>query len=280
MSETTHATPLPHPEQITVRTLAAVIATITVAALLLGVALIAVLSPTADATEPPQPTATTSASPVPLGHPVAAPANGGTHGYVATQADGQTPVAFDPCHPIHYVLRPDHAPAGGEALVHAAIAHLSEITGLRFVYDGTTTETLAPRRAAFQPDTYGDRWAPVLIQWSSDTENPGFADPGQIVLAETGSAPVHTAGEATVYVTGQMDLSATWFTWLLTDPTVPDGPARARAIALHELGHLVGLDHVADPGQLMYSFSTQRDYQPGDLAGLAAIGGGACIPSP
>jgi hypothetical protein len=49
-------------------------------------------------------------------------------------------------------------------------------------------------------------------------------------------------------------------------------------VVLHELGHLVGLDHVRDRGELM--FPTANDvvgYGPGDLQGLAALGRGACF---
>jgi hypothetical protein len=50
-------------------------------------------------------------------------------------------------------------------------------------------------------------------------------------------------------------------------------------VVLHELGHLVGLAHVNDPQQLMYSRgSTSNGLGPGDLAGLARLGEGACAP--
>jgi predicted Zn-dependent protease len=56
-----------------------------------------------------------------------------------------------------------------------------------------------------------------------------------------------------------------------------DGMARAKAVILHELGHLVGLDHVDDPSQLMYHQSSVTTLQGGDRAGLAELGRGACI---
>jgi predicted Zn-dependent protease len=53
-----------------------------------------------------------------------------------------------------------------------------------------------------------------------------------------------------------------------------------RAIILHELGHLVGLDHTSDRGQIMFSEAefNVRDYAPGDLRGLARLGTQACFP--
>ena len=59
-----------------------------------------------------------------------------------------------------------------------------------------------------------------------------------------------------------------------------DGKAPARAIILHELGHLVGLDHTTRDDQLMYpnNLSEETDYAAGDLAGLARLGAGPCQP--
>ncbi|MDP9497989.1 MAG: M10 family metallopeptidase domain-containing protein [Actinomycetota bacterium] len=45
---------------------------------------------------------------------------------------------------------------------------------------------------------------------------------------------------------------------------------------LHELGHLVGLAHVEDPGQLMHPQGRIAAYGAGDLRGLAAAGSGPC----
>ena len=55
---------------------------------------------------------------LPLGTPPPPPAEGGVHTFATFQSDGVTPVAYDPCRPVHYVVRPDAAPPGGEALVH------------------------------------------------------------------------------------------------------------------------------------------------------------------
>jgi predicted Zn-dependent protease len=52
------------------------------------------------------------------------------------------------------------------------------------------------------------------------------------------------------------------------------------SVLLHELGHLVGLDHVSDTKQLMYPEAqlTLTELGRGDIAGLGFAGQGACQP--
>lgn len=59
------------------------------------------------------------------------------------------------------------------------------------------------------------------------------------------------------------------------------GKAEVRAVIEHELGHLVGLDHVADPTQLMNPDRVrgQVPFGAGDLTGLALLGRGNCFPT-
>ena len=223
----------------------------------------------------PHPEAGVDASDHPIGTPLPAPVGGGSHEFAVVQDDGATPVAYDPCRPVHYVVRPDNAPAGGQQLVAGAIARISEVTGLQFVYDGPTEEQLAEDRALYQPDRYGGRWAPVLITWETDAENPDLAAD---VAGEAGSAAVSFPGEPKVYVTGAIALDAAQFGQILSSP---GGPAVARAIVLHELAHLVGLAHVADGTQLMYPEASPGvvDFAAGDLTGLSRLGSGACVPT-
>ena len=56
------------------------------------------------------------------------------------------------------------------------------------------------------------------------------------------------------------------------------GRAEVRSVVLHEIGHLLGLDHVGDTSQIMHEYSSPEvtTYQAGDLAGLEALGTGRC----
>jgi hypothetical protein len=210
----------------------------------------------------------------PLGTPPPPPAEGGPHTFVTFQDDGVTPVAYDPCRPVHYVLRPDATPPGGEALVQEAFARLSEVTGLRFVHDGASDEPTTRDRELYQPDRYGNRWAPVLVAWETEEQNPALA--GDIV-GEAGSVAVSLGGGPKVFLTGSVSLDAGQLPELLTRS---DGEEVVRSIVLHELGHLVGLGHVDDPSQLLYPKAQEEvtDFAAGDLTGLSRLGSGPCVP--
>jgi hypothetical protein len=227
---------------------------------------------TAAAAGPPVPT---DAATTALATPPPAPAGSGGYVFMATQDDGSgDPVRWDPCRPIHYVLRPEGAPPGGQALVEQSIARISELTGLVFVDDGRTDEAPDPDRRALDRARYGDRWSPVLIAWTDPAELPEMAG----AAGRGGPVPVSAGAEGRLrYVSGVVYLNganlrdvANWNA----------GRAKIRGVILHELGHLVGLGHAGDPNQLMFDRQTVLAGErlgDGDLRGLAALGGGPCF---
>jgi len=145
---------------------------------------------------------------------------------------------------------------------------------LVFVDDGTTTETPSADRPVFQPERYGDRWAPVLVTWSTPAEVPELRDR---VAGLGGPAAVGLDQSPMVNVTGSVALDAPQLTEVIS---FPGGTTRARAVVQHEFGHLVGLDHVDDRGQLMNPEAVEgvSEWGPGDLHGLHALGSGDCRP--
>jgi len=221
----------------------------------------------------PPPGAESSAQPI--GQPATPPPGTGGYEILAHQPRSvTTPIAFDPCRPIHYVVNPDGAPEDGAQLVQSAVANLSTATGLKFVNDGTTTETPDKQRDVYLPKRYSpNRWAPVLIAWSDEQEFPGLA--GYVAGIGGPSSVYATSGKA-VYVSGLVVLDREQ----LSSATTPDR-TMAQAVILHELGHLAGLDHTADRNQIMFSESqfNVRDYADGDRRGLALMGTQACVPS-
>ncbi len=219
------------------------------------------------------PTSSREEADAPLGAPAPVPAGTGRYEVLQHQpGDPTRPVAFDPCRPVHYVVNPAGEPPDGQQLVAAAIARLHRATGLEFVADGSTDEAPSKERAAYQPDRYRDRWAPVLIAWSDEQAFPPVAG----YVAGVGSAtPVNAQSGDLVDVSGQVVLDRE----TLAPLELPDR-GEAKAVILHELGHVVGLDHTADRSQLMFSeaqFNVQ-DYGDGDLRGLAELGTQRCYP--
>lgn len=225
-------------------------------------------------------------SDAPLGTPPPLPAASGVNAFISSY-DDRSPVTWDPCRPIHYVVNPARQPLQGDRLIREAVERASVATGLHFVDDGITDETWTKRRAAFQEARYGDRWAPVLIVWSNGTTIAELAP--VLSTASTDDAPSsrNPAGiggpitmgmdkSAQAHVSGQIALDVEDLSPMLA---VPGGFDRVRAVIMHELGHVIGLDHVEDPTQIMNSLAGDvTEWGPGDLRGLHALATGECHP--
>lgn len=216
------------------------------------------------------PTPTRAASGQPLGTP-AAVRETGPHKFLNVQASSGDPVAYDPCRPLRFVVNDAMAPAGGRVIVEEAIAVIEGFTGLRFEFEGATDEPPVEDREPFQPDRYGDRWAPVLIAWADPTQVPVLAG---AIAGVAGSVAAAANHEPTVYVSGVVILDGPQLSDRLSSP---GGSDRVRAVVLHELGHLVGLDHIDDPTQLMHATTAVPGLRNGDLAGLVRLGAGPCV---
>jgi hypothetical protein len=198
---------------------------------------------------------------------------GGTYAFLATQpGDPNEPVAWDPCDEIHYEINPDGAPFDDddtEEFVEEAIEVVEHYAGLEFVYDGQTDRRPEWDRQ-FVPSL--GRREPVLISWATEDEVPELEDE---VAGIGGAVAVEVnPGGWLRYVTGGVTLDSDAFEEI--GSVFGDGGER-RAILLHELGHLVGLDHVDSPDELMFADNVgTRDFGTGDLNGLKAVGKGRC----
>ncbi len=233
-------------------------------------------SPTATTTRGPYPPPGLNSAPTPLGTPARLAADDARYTFTDTQADGVAPIAYDPCRPIRYVMRPDNAPPEAGALIRSAFDRLTEVTGLQFIDEGPTDEAPSIQRSAYQPDRYGDRWAPVLVAWATESE---VAELAGNVAGAAGSTSARTGDLPGIYVSGGLLLDGPQLSEVYASPETR--PA-VRAVVLHEMAHLVGLGHVEDPSQLMNPQSsastTILDYQAGDLSGLVLLGAGPCVP--
>lgn len=188
----------------------------------------------------------------------------------AQRSDGSA-VRWDPCQPVDWVLNPEGAPDGAVELASEAFARIGSVTGLQFRYLGTTTEVPVEQRPTVDGERYGRDWSPVLVAWTSPGGDTALRESDQGV-----AVPVAVNG---VFVTAQVLLNADrWLSPDFTERSVSWG-----GVMVHEFGHVVGLDHVDDPDQLMYRFAGTGPvrFGSGDLAGLRAVGvgvqDGACL---
>ncbi len=188
------------------------------------------------------------------------------------------PVRWNPCSPIHYVVNLTNAPPGSLADVTAAVETISSASGIAFVYDGLSTEVPTPQRQSFQPYRYGRRWAPVLIGWVDPALSAfKFAKDKKGREAIGIGGPMWPPTGARQYVSG--------FVVLNDRDGYPPGfgtPFVQGATILHELGHVVGLGHVKQQGELMeYAGGGMATFGPGDLQGLKLLGRPAgCLTTP
>lgn len=191
----------------------------------------------------------------------------GSYRFLAAHPDG-SPVRWDPCSPIRYVVNLDGAPYGTSLDdVGAAFARVTDVTGIRFEFAGGTDEPARGDRPVVQPDRYGPGWAPVLVAWTDPGRSPSLT--GDVVA----SATAIPAGRTPVYVSGSIHLDAT--------QDLRAGFGRGRAwgtVLLHEAGHLVGLEHVGDESEVMHpggersrASATVR-WGAGDREGLRRVG--------
>lgn len=206
------------------------------------------------------------------GSAAAGSVDGGSYRYLLTQpGNPAVPVAYSSCRPIELVVDDRRAPAGASEILAEAAHEISVATGLDLRIVGTsTTDVVAFRRdRALRREV-----APGLVTWTTPEEDPGLAGD---VAGLGGSVPDgYGATGRQVYVSGTVSLDAPQLTEVLRGPT---GRLQIRAIVMHELGHLVGLTHVADRRELMYEDNVgQLDLGPGDRAGLARLGRGPCLP--
>lgn len=179
------------------------------------------------------------------------------------------PVTYSSCRPILVEINTDGVDDRTLArnTVLQAMGEVSAATGRAVVYVGPSS-----RRASWPapPLTLVGGELPVLVSFATPDQLRALV--GHAGVA--GSSAVVREGVAT-YVTGQAVLNSDVIDRYLAEP---GGEAMARAIAMHELGHVVGLGHVDDKREIMYPRAQreQLEFGPGDRRGLALLGQGPC----
>ncbi len=177
------------------------------------------------------------------------------------------PLHWDACTPIHWRVRAAGAPAGALAVLSAAVAQIARRTGTSWVYDGAdgalpTTRSL-PRTPGGVPS--------VLIGWADAGSSDLLAGQARSVLGVTRTQWFSTTLNGVA--------QDAWLTSAIvaldrTDRLPLRGGVSWQTVALHELGHAMGLDHAGSSRQLMYPV-LQPDLpglQSGDVEGLRRVG--------
>lgn len=198
----------------------------------------------------------------------------GAYRFLQTVGSGgeQRPVRWNPCEPIHYQVDTANAPADALQDVADVTARVTQATGIAFEFDGTTHRTALSQIADLNYADFGRHvFDPLLVSWMT---GPAFQDVvhQRDVLAFTrlaagyGDAAEQWASGVVVVDAGQRFATS--------------GRYSLELVLQHEFGHVMGLGHVAAPGELMFSVeaaphtSPEQMYAwgPGDLEGLELLG--------
>lgn len=179
----------------------------------------------------------------------------GSHRFMYRFDDGSH-ARWNPCQPISYALNLSGAPGFARTDVEAAIARVEAATGLDFQYAGETAGGLDGR-----PPTGVD----TVIAFASPSENDALS--GAAGLGGGSYSPAWYGADPRV-VNGFVLVNRT------VSFTQGLGGSGLQGLLLHEIGHMVGLDHVDDYGEVMYPVMhpLPNGYGPGDRQGLWALG--------
>ncbi len=261
------AVPRPvRPPRRAARTAGTALAGLALTAAVAAVAVVAMNSPL-----PPDDAA--SASDDAVADAEAAPAPGVVADYAITLRNADdSPVRLEPCHTYDYEVRPGALESDvAVAEVGAGFAALEEATGAAFRFAGLTHERFPYPLEVDQP-TQG----PILVSFEHPDDSAALTEGGDAHLvtpsrplgglALAGPAPVRPgfsvlAGGAVV-VNESLD------------------PAQRARVLLHELGHIAGLGHASDTGQIMATPVPETGpvaYREGDRTGLAELRVDGCL---
>ena len=176
------------------------------------------------------------------------------------------PTRIDPCRTVRYRLndkrgRPERSTAA--LATHSAVAAISEATGVQFDHVGGTTYVPGGRQ----------RWpagTDLVVAWAAPADTRWKI--GGSYAASGGGISARWARDARGRRVVENYRSGVVVDALETDVD----PVSVVQVLMHELGHVMGLGHVAETGQHM-SIDGGYDVPPlqwgaGDLTGLRKVG--------
>ena len=135
---------------------------------------------------------------------------------------------------------------------------------LRFALEAGGVDDWTPTLAAEVRDA-ARRWSPNPIRF----EEVGDTAAAQVVIRWTDRFPFRRAGQTDLFWDAQGELYRARVTLALRTERGIRLPADARfAVALHELGHVLGLPHSADSADVMFEATRATNPSPRDLRTL------------
>jgi hypothetical protein len=180
---------------------------------------------------------------------------------------GDQPVTYSSCQLIQVAVYPAGGPPDAEMLVREAVTQMRSATGLDIVVSGAYGGHAPNWNFEAAPVTRVD---PISVSWQDGNAIATMTDD----VAGLGGSPVVTdSGGRQVRIAGTIALSRDFYQLLARRGDHDE----ALAVLLHEFGHVLGLDHVDSPRELMYQHNIGRtSLGRGDLEGLRRLGQGPC----
>lgn len=198
-------------------------------------------------------------------------------GYAFSSVLDGKPVRWNPCQPIRWTANLAGAPRGGLDVLKAAVARVAAASGTTWTYVGPTTTRPT---SAVLPKTARATYPAVVLGWTDSRSSDLLRAQPKGVLAMTRTAwfGVQKSDGSKVAA-----MRAAVIAFDRTDRLPLRGAVSWHTVALHELGHTMGLAHVGAQRQLMATVLPRglADLQNGDRAGLTRLGRAAgCVHVP
>ena len=158
---------------------------------------------------------------------------------------------------IAYRVNERRMPADGLADLREAMRRVTQVSGIRFRYRGKSS--VVPR-----PGYSGPGRNKIVVAWASPKQSGGLLYPGVGGVGGTSrsGSRLHSG-----YVLMNTQFSNT------ADPGFAQGSPHG-LVLMHELGHVVGINHSPDRRQIMYgsSYLPAAVWGAADLRGLRKVG--------